>query len=59
MLSNDDKGKLVKLLKELVSAGVTDDKTLNDKLVFIEKKIEIAGFCEKYQPKKLVIYLRE
>ena len=40
MLSNDDKRKLVKLLKELVSAGVTDDKTLNDKLVFIEKKIE-------------------
>lgn len=40
MLSNDDKSKLVKLLKELVSAGATDDKTLNDKLVFIEKKIE-------------------
>ena len=40
MLSNDDKGKLVKLLKELVSAGVTDDKTLNDKLIFIVKKLK-------------------
>jgi transcription termination factor NusB len=40
MLSNDDKSKLVKLLKELVSAGVTDDKTLQDNLVFIDKKIE-------------------
>ena len=40
MLSNDDKSKLVKLLKELVSAGVTDDKTLHDNLVFIDNKIE-------------------
>ena len=40
MLSKDDKSKLVKLLKELVSAGVSDDKPLHDKLVFIHKKID-------------------
>jgi hypothetical protein len=40
MLSKDDENKLVKLLKELVSTTVTDDNTLHDKLVFIDKKID-------------------
>jgi len=40
MLSTDEKSKLVKLLKELVSTSVTDDKILEDKLVFIDKKID-------------------
>jgi hypothetical protein len=40
MLSKDDENKLVKLLKELVSTSVTDDNTLHNKLVFIDKKID-------------------
>ena len=40
MLSTDDKSKLVKLLKELVSTSATDDKILHEKLSFIDKKID-------------------
>ena len=63
MLSNDDKSKLVKLLKGLVSTGVTDDKTLHDKLVFIDKKIDELSSGEKSetaeQMQKLLIDISE
>ena len=63
MLSKDDKSKLVKLLKELVSTGATDDKTLNDKLVFIDKKIDELTSGKKpetaEQMQKLLIAISE
>ena len=40
MLPTDDKSKLVKLLKELVSTSATDDKILHEKLSFINKMIK-------------------
>ncbi len=63
MLSKDDKSELVKLLKELVSTGVIDDKTLHDKLVFIDKKIDELISGEKTetaeQMQKLLIGISE
>jgi transcription termination factor NusB len=49
MLSTDDKSKLVKLMKELVSISVTDDKVLNDRLEFIEKKIDELTSGKKHE----------
>ena len=55
MLSPDDKSKLVKLLKELVSTGVSDDKILHEKLLYIDKKIDELTSAKKHDTDEQIL----